>query len=516
MRDLKLYYLLFFCVLAIACSETETVQSDNSDLQVKTGVFLDSAVEGLYYETSTQSGFTNQLGEFNYLEGEIISFYLGDFELGSAKADQILSPISIADTPKANIYTPEVQYMAALLQTLDLDGNVENGIKLDAKILDVLDIDLVRSSENARRNIMEVVKRVREQTGIELNERFPEQAASHLAETLGENYQLYASLLPVLESTVNPFEPISSVSWDHQVNDAGMLVKSIRYENNPYRISAEYNYTEYLEDGYPLKMEISKFNFGEPAFTISKEILYNEERQAIGFKNFDTNGNLISISNFEGINADGYVTDIKVHNPQGEFLYRETFERNENGNVSLHNRYSSETSTEVDNLEIRYEFSFTENGELLQSKQLRPYFRNMKSDYIYRDDNTLMQKNTLILLLDQNRISSREDFYDEQEKLKSFNIIQGDWRSEYVELYPDGDPKLVYTYYQDWLQEVATFDEDGYGELVIQHLDRSGSYQIDFRDPSHNLIKIEYYDDEGNYERTEYYENNELVRTEYV
>ncbi|MCH4824440.1 hypothetical protein ML462_14805 [Gramella lutea] len=515
MKDFKLFYLLLFCVLAIGCSEVETINHNSND-QPKTGVFLDSAVEGLYYETSTQSGFTNNLGEFVYQEGEIITFFLGDFELGRAKADLVLSPISIAQTPKANIYTPEVQYMAALLQTLDIDGNAKNGIKLEPRVLEALDEDLIRGRENARVNILEVVKRVREKTGIDLTEKFPEQAASHLAETLGENYQLYASLLPVLESTVNPFEPISSVSWDHQVNDEGLLFNSIRYENNPYRISAVYDYTEYREDGYPLKMEITKYNLGEPAFTISKEIIYNEERQAIGFKNFDANGALISISTFEAINTDGYVTDIKVQDQQGEFLYRETFERNENGNVSIHNRYSSESSTEIDDLEIRYEFSFTESGDLLQSKQLRPNFRNIKSDYIYRDDNTLKQKNTLILLLDQNRISSREDFYDEQEKLIAFNIIQGDWRSEYLELYPDGDPKLVYTYYQDWLQEVATFDEDGYGELVIQHLDRSGSYQIDFRDPSYNLIKIEYYDDNGNYEKTEYYENNELVRTEYV
>lgn len=110
----------------------------------------------------------------------------------------------------------------------------------------------------------------------------------------------------------------------------------------------------------------------------------------------------------------------------------------------------------------------------------------------------------------------REDFYDEQEKVIQYNIIQGDWRSEYVEFYPNGDYKLVYTYYQDWLQEIATFDEEGYGELKIWHLDGSGSYQIDFRDPDHDLIKIEFYDDEGNYERTEYYENNQLVSTEYA
>ncbi|MUP43089.1 hypothetical protein [Christiangramia aestuarii] len=488
----------------------------DSETALLTGVFLDSAVEGLYFETATQSGYTNSKGEFNYLPGEKVSFYLGDHFLGDSKAGPVLTPISIVGIPKANINTPEVQYMAALLQTLDIDGDAKNGIKLEPQIIDALEDSHLRGRENATANILEIVKKVREKTGIELNEVFPEQAAAHLAETLGENFQLYTSLLPVLESTVNPFEPMTSVTWDHQINDEGRLLKSIRYENHPQRVSAEFVYTEYLEDGYPLIIEITKYELGQPAFTIKKEILYTEERKAIGFKNYSIDGGLVSFTTFDGIDANGHVVESKTFAVTGEFLYRETFERLENGNVNIHNRYSSETSTELDDLEIRYEFTYNEFGELSITKQLRPYKRNIKSEYMYREDNTLQQKNTLILVLDQNRLYSREDFYNEQEKLVQYNIMSGDWRSEYVEFYPNGDYKTVYTYYQDWLQEIAVFDEEGYGELKIWHLDRSGSYQIDFRDPNHALIKIEFYDDNGNYERTEYYENNELVRTEYA
>ena len=518
MKYSKLIFPVLLSLLLAGCSKDVPADSENptQNVQEKTGVFLDSAVEGLYYETITHSGYTNARGEFEYLEGEVITFFLGEFELGKAKAEPILSPISIASTPKATIYTKEVQYMAALLQTLDIDGNPENGIKLVPEVLDAiadLDLNLKRPSRDM---FLGIVKNVRERTGIELNEKFPEQAASHLAETLGQNFELYTSVLPVLESSVNPFEPLTSVTWEHEVDEEGRLVKSVRYENNPYRISAEYTYTQYLEDGYPLIFEITNYKLGQPAYTITKEILYTEDRQAIGFKNFDPNGGVNTFTTFDGKDSDGRIIEQKSYDSSGGFIFRETFERDENGNVLIHSRYSSETSSNIEDLEIRYEFTFNEAGDLLTSRQIRPNFRNIKSDYIYRDDNTLEQKNTLTLILDQNRISSREDFYDESEKLFAFNIIQGDWRSEYVELYPDGDPKLVYTYYQDWLQEIATFDEDGYGELKLWHLDKSGSYQIDYRDPDFNLIKIEYFDDEGNYERTEYYENNQLVRTEYV
>lgn len=516
MKQSKLFTFFLSCLIFAGCSKDEAEQNTQPSQPIQTGVFVDSAVEGLYYETPSQSGFTSAKGEFNYLPGENITFFLGDLELGSCRAADLLSPISIAQTPKASIYTPEVQYMAALLQTLDIDGNPDNGIKIDARVTAVLELDHIRSRENARVNILEVVKTVREKTGIELNEQFPEEAAGHLAETLGENFQLYTSLLPVLESMVNPFEPMTSVTWEHEYDEAGKLVKSTRYENNPYRISAVYDYTQYLENDYPVKFKITTYNFGEPDYTTSKEIIYTEDNEAVGFRNFNINGELFSISDIRATDADGYVTNVVVFDPEGAFLYREIFDRYENGNVQFHSRYASETSTEIDDLEIRYEFTHNEAGELLMSKQLRPYFRNVKSEYYYRADNTLEQKNTLTLLLDQNRLYSREDFYDQDEKLFRFNIIQGEWRSEYIELYPDGDPKLVYTYYQDWLQEIATFDEEGYGELEIRDLDKSGSYQIDFRDPDYNLIKIEYYDDQGNYLRTEYYENNELIRTEYV
>lgn len=113
-------------LVIMGCSKDEPGDNLLKDNQVKTGVFLDSAVEGLYYETSTRNGLTNSKGEFKYLEGERITFFLGDLELGSNLAEAVMTPISISSTPKADLYTLEVQYMAALLQTLDIDGDPGN------------------------------------------------------------------------------------------------------------------------------------------------------------------------------------------------------------------------------------------------------------------------------------------------------------------------------------------------------------------------------------------------------
>ena len=56
---------------------------------VLTGRFIDSPVKGLMYQTPTRSGLTNALGEFAYLEGESVTFYLGGTQLGIALGGRI-------------------------------------------------------------------------------------------------------------------------------------------------------------------------------------------------------------------------------------------------------------------------------------------------------------------------------------------------------------------------------------------------------------------------------------------
>ena len=62
--------------------------SNTSKPEIKTGLFIDSPVKGLFYETKTQSGLTNELGEFKYIEGETIKFKLGGTVLGISKAQE--------------------------------------------------------------------------------------------------------------------------------------------------------------------------------------------------------------------------------------------------------------------------------------------------------------------------------------------------------------------------------------------------------------------------------------------
>lgn len=93
-----------------------------------TGIFLDSAVAGLNYKTTSQSGQTNELGEFSFQEDEMITLSIGDIELPSTPAALYLTPLELYKTNDIN--KVEVVNLLRLLQSLDLDGDASNGIEI--------------------------------------------------------------------------------------------------------------------------------------------------------------------------------------------------------------------------------------------------------------------------------------------------------------------------------------------------------------------------------------------------
>lgn len=87
----------------------------------KTGVFLDSAVEGVKYKTSSGlEGYTNAKGEYQFKDGDSVEFLVGNISLGNIKAKDLVSVLEL-DNPKES---------ALILQSLDSDGNPNNGINI--------------------------------------------------------------------------------------------------------------------------------------------------------------------------------------------------------------------------------------------------------------------------------------------------------------------------------------------------------------------------------------------------
>lgn len=121
-------------------SETSSSSKNSStrsqETQVMQGQFVDSAVSGLWYETETQSGFTDLDGIFNFLEGETVSFYLGQTLLGSVEAKDLVTPLDMLTTDD---HPDKLQNMLRILQTLDADSDSSNGIEINTTTSDYLD-----------------------------------------------------------------------------------------------------------------------------------------------------------------------------------------------------------------------------------------------------------------------------------------------------------------------------------------------------------------------------------------
>lgn len=121
-------YLLIFSmsqVISACSSDGDPVSAERS------GVFLDSAVQGLDYTTPTRTGTTDESGEFSYLAGENITFSIGDLSLPEIKATSIVTPLQIFDSTSSRDLP--VVNLARLLQTIDTDANPDNGITIGAE-----------------------------------------------------------------------------------------------------------------------------------------------------------------------------------------------------------------------------------------------------------------------------------------------------------------------------------------------------------------------------------------------
>ena len=97
-----------------------------------TGVFA-GPIAGLKYQTPTLSGITTDDGEFQYREGEAITFLVGGVVLGAVEAAPRLNLTQLANRVAGKIdklHDPSVTNLGRFIHSLDQDGNIETGVKI--------------------------------------------------------------------------------------------------------------------------------------------------------------------------------------------------------------------------------------------------------------------------------------------------------------------------------------------------------------------------------------------------
>ena len=119
--------ILAFGLLFSGCGDGGG-DSSSSSVSTVTGVFIDSPVEGLDYSCSSgKVGTTNSNGEYTCYVGDTVTFKIGDLVIGSVQAQsEFVTPYTLFPDNNTSALN-----LARLLQTVDDDNNVSNGITID-------------------------------------------------------------------------------------------------------------------------------------------------------------------------------------------------------------------------------------------------------------------------------------------------------------------------------------------------------------------------------------------------
>lgn len=154
-------FVIIAVYLLSACGGSDEFNStDNPVLpdELLIGTFVDSAVSGLHYATNTQSGITNEAGEFLFYPGESITFNVGSVQLPSAPASLEMTPLDLAGTDQLD--STVVVNILQFLQTLDDDQNAENGIQLETASASIsnLVVDFTDENFSTQEAVQKIVK----------------------------------------------------------------------------------------------------------------------------------------------------------------------------------------------------------------------------------------------------------------------------------------------------------------------------------------------------------------------
>lgn len=473
-------FLSLIILLFSACSKDD--ESDGGSVpepvQSKQGVFIDSPVSGLKYETETHSGFTDEEGKYDYEEGETVTFYVGEIMLGSAEATGELSPISIASTSNATIETLEAQNIAAFLQTLDEDGNPENGIVLDQEVVEAISFSEIDFTKNIIQILGEIALEVFQDTGKSLKAVFPETAAVHLAETLGVEFEPQDKFTLNFLTTFTNYHSQSSkaIQWVHEFDEQGRLVKSTKYEKYPLKVMEIYTFHNYDENNLTVNYEVNNYykyrlSYNENYVFQKRESLELKEWNSVRFITFIEINENHQVVKSNSLDRDGNIVSRfeKIFNSQGLNVLSKKYDIN---NILV----SSTESKYTDFGDVSIHTNFDENNEVTSTWE-----------YFYRSDNTL--KNTEINIYHDSYTVVNFTEFNEEEVVSKEIFLYGSTKS--IQFFDDGIMKYEEFYQENILTEILY-------------------YKYEYTDETHfsyRIIKKEVYDSTGNLTETICYNN---------
>ena len=139
---ISLVFIINF--LITGCSLDFNIQ--NNTPSFKTGQFLGTPVEGVYYNCGSLAGYTDKNGTYRYRDDHLVIFKIGGIELGTVNGDSIITPLDlVSDSDHTN---KSVINIVRFIYTLDSDNDLSNGIKIDKNIHELLSNDKIDFKES--------------------------------------------------------------------------------------------------------------------------------------------------------------------------------------------------------------------------------------------------------------------------------------------------------------------------------------------------------------------------------
>jgi subtilisin family serine protease len=142
-KNIILVSLLIFLYGCNSNSEDESTNNiiTNNEIQSNTeyitSILIDSVISGVYYQCGDDTGFTDSNGEFTCKENTQVYFAIGGINLGNITIDssnKYITPAMIFGLDNTNISDIKVTNFLQLVQSLDSDDNVTNGIDINETI----------------------------------------------------------------------------------------------------------------------------------------------------------------------------------------------------------------------------------------------------------------------------------------------------------------------------------------------------------------------------------------------
>ena len=227
-------------------SNSGNKQSTNTALNK--GIFTDSPVKNLFYQTSSGiKGYTDQNGTFNYKTGDYVTFKLNNLTLGEAKASSVVTPNSFFMRSDYNLLD-----IAFVLQSLDTDGNISNGIQLPSpKVLSKISFNDINLSDatNTFNNITTIKSELKNK---DENDTFPNMNF----ESVESNYEISSTInyLTFMKDTKKSFliskgNPKILMLQDKEIYDNNKLIGNYEFDKSFLSESANIKY--YTADNLP-------------------------------------------------------------------------------------------------------------------------------------------------------------------------------------------------------------------------------------------------------------------------